>query len=99
MATVTCPTCSAVVEPVTPRGPAVVTTSMWVCALLLTVAASMPLLGLAVLPLWFFALWGVGAAASRHSTAVCRVCRHQITRPAVEPQPPELSGPVVPQPA
>jgi hypothetical protein len=70
---------------------------MWVCAILLSVAACVPLLGLAVLPLWCFALFGIGAAAARPSIAVCPVCRHQIARPAVEP--PVLHGPLVPQPA
>jgi hypothetical protein len=96
MQRVKCPTCASEVEPVTPRATKLVNGFMWVCGLTLAVAASIPLLGLAVLPLWFLALWGVGVSAARFSIATCPVCHAAIARPLAEP--PTLRGPLAPQP-
>ncbi len=93
----TCRVCDANVEPVSPHATSLVTVVMWVCAILLMIASSIPLLGLLFLPLLFLAAWGLGAAASRSSIAVCPVCRSQIARPTVEPA--TIPGPLVPQPA
>ena len=82
-----CPTCHASIDPTPPRGARTVNAAMWVCSILLAVAACLPLAGLLVLPLWFLALWGLGVSASRMSTTQCPVCHHMVARPSTEPRP------------
>jgi hypothetical protein len=92
---ITCPTCDSAIEPEVAPGAKLLNAAMWVCAIVLAVAASIPLLGLAVLPLWFLALWGLGASAARMSTVACPVCHSEVARPTVEPSP-VAHGPLVP---
>lgn len=88
-----CPTCHEAIVPISARGAKLVNAAMWVFSILLAVAAAIPLIGIAVLPLWFLALWGLGVSASQMSTAYCPVCRHEVGRPTVEPA--AIRGPLV----
>jgi hypothetical protein len=99
MEPVSCPVCDSSIIPARPPWSRLVNVTLWIFALVLALAASLPLIGLAVLPLWFLALWGVGVSAARMSIVLCPVCHSEVARPATEPPPAVRGGPLVPHPA